>query len=92
MERIQNETKERICRFDILVDIPGGDLLHEDCSSHSNNRASVALIDADYIMLDVVILKAEKADNGTYMISGRRSGISKCFTVFILGRYSLYFT
>ena len=89
-ERTQNGRREEICRFDIMVDL-GGDLPYEDCSSHSN-RTSVILIDADkrYIIVDVIISNAEKADNGTYMIFGRRSGRTKCFTVFILGRYSLY--
>ena len=91
LERMQIDRREHICRFDVFVHIPGGDLLDVDCSSHYENRTSVVLIDADihYIMLDVTISKAEKPDNGTYMIWSIFSGISKCFTVFILGRHRI---
>ena len=91
LERI--DRREHICRFDVLVDIPGGALLHVDCSSHYENRTSVVLIDAYkcHIMLDVTISKAEKPDNGTYMIRSISSGMSKCFIVFILGRYRIIY-
>ena len=88
--RMQSDRRKEICRFDIMADYPSGYLYRENCSSNSNNRTSVVFIDADrdYMIFDVTISKAEKADNGTYMIVSEFSPwISKCFTVFILGRY-----
>ena len=88
VEKIQNETREQICSFAIRVDDASHYLKNEECSSSQyDNRTAVLLSYADRyrIDFDFTISIAQKADNGTYMISSRRSRISKCFTVFILG-------
>ena len=92
LERIQNDGKERICKFNIMPDVPGGDLVDVRYYENRGNRTSVLPIDVELptILLDVTISKAEKADNGTYTIYGRHSGETQCFTVFILGRLSIY--
>ena len=93
LERMLNDRREQICRFDVSFPTQGGELVNVYCSSHYENRVSMVLIhvnaSTDDIEFDVTISKAEKPDNGTYMIWNVFLRPWKCFTVYILGRYSL---